>query len=231
MWKALTVLVVVVQPAPVPWWLYTLCYRRCCERAMSSLCSAGHWEALVLTEYRWWPWGMSVDSNPVVRRSSSTSPIPGMLGSRGQWGARDSSPSEAEILLQPTELQQVCSPPLLAQLEQHKKAVVQTGGPCTCAAASGTCMQALCPNRARCDVLKLFSFILTPRENESHGVPPGFWSASVSLAVSFVLYKKRIWCNGLTKYDEKQNWKRNKAFVWNILQATGAFNRFSEAGK
>lgn len=86
-------------------------------------------------EYQWWPWGMSENSNPVVCLSFSTCPVPGLLGSQGQWGARNFRPPGDPISTQGS-LQQVCSPPLLPQLEQHKKAALQTDGSCTCAAAS-----------------------------------------------------------------------------------------------
>lgn len=123
----------VVQPAPLPQWLYPLCYRWHHERAKSSLGPAWHWGTLVPTEYQWWPWGMSVNSNPIVRLVSP--PLPFLVC----WEAKDREDQGILVLLKlrsssnQGSLQWVCSPPLLSQLEQHKKAVEQTGGPCTCA--------------------------------------------------------------------------------------------------
>lgn len=55
------------------------------------------------SEYRWWSWRMSVNSNSRVCLSFSTSPVSGLTGSWGQQGARDSSPSESEIFFSPAE--------------------------------------------------------------------------------------------------------------------------------
>lgn len=113
-------------------------------------------------EYQWWPWGMSEGSNPVVCLSFSTCPVPGLLGSRGQWGARNFRPSEAEILLQPKGASSRSAAPLcFPSWSSTRRQPSKLMGPAPVRLPL-TCMQALHPNWARSNVLEILHFFSHP---------------------------------------------------------------------
>lgn len=151
------------------------------------------------------PEGTSVNSNLMVCLRFSTSPIPRAWRSKGfqsiwRWNRPSALGASSRCVVHP------CFPSWSSPGREQSRL--------------GGCARVLLPLvrvSEDCVVLsslqwpKGFSLYLTSKENESHGGPPGFWSAWVSLAVSFVIFENKIQLNGHIKYDEKQNLRNTRS--------------------